>query len=73
MSVKRLSDIGLDSELSQRIMKMMSIEGNLEHSKGVLTGKKVSRLLSDNWQEKVVAQAFVNAVYRLAGAACSWK
>ncbi len=67
MSAKRLADLGLDAEMSGRIMKMMNAAGNLEHTKGVITGKKVSRLLIDNWTDKEAAQAFVNAGYRLAG------
>lgn len=64
---KQLTDLGIDDAMAERIATMMKTKGNLEFEKGFLTGKKVSRLYIDNWEDQEAATAFLNAVYRWSG------
>ena len=45
---------------------MLNEPGNLEFTKGIITGKKVSRLYVDKWADREAAQAFTNATFRLS-------
>lgn len=64
MTRNRLADLGLDEEMTDRIMKMMNTEGNLSFSEGSLSKRKVNGLNLKNWQDKEAAEAFRNTLFR---------
>ncbi|MER8582674.1 hypothetical protein NKG95_28900 [Mesorhizobium sp. M1423] len=66
MSAKRLADLGLDKEMTARVMKMFNEEGNFEHTTGFITGKKVVRAHFDKWADKEAREAFIQAAHRLS-------
>ncbi|PLP55550.1 hypothetical protein CYK37_30125 [Mesorhizobium loti] len=66
MSAKRLADLGLDKEMTARIVKMFNTEGNFEHETGFITGRKVMRAHFDKWTDKEAREAFLQAAHRLS-------
>lgn len=66
MSAKRLADLGLDKEMTDRVMKMFNTAGNFEHETGFITGRKVMRAHFDKWSDKEAREAFVQAAHRLS-------
>ncbi|MER9628900.1 hypothetical protein [Mesorhizobium sp. M0296] len=66
MSAKRLADLGLDKDMTDRIMKMFNTEGNFEHEVGFITGRKITRAHFDKWSDKPAREAFIQAAHRLS-------
>ncbi|RWP18871.1 MAG: hypothetical protein EOR00_09550 [Mesorhizobium sp.] len=66
MSAKRLADLGLDKDMTARVMKMFNTVGNFEHTTGFITGKKVVRAHFDKWSDKPAREAFIQAAHRLS-------
>lgn len=62
----RLADLGLDEDMTKRVLASFKEPGNFEYSKGWLTNKKVTRAHFDKWADKEAAEAFRQATYRLA-------
>lgn len=65
-SAKRLADLGLDKDMTDRVVRMFNEPGNFEHSTGWITKQKVTRAHFDKWSDKEAAEAFRAAAYRLA-------
>ena len=66
MSDERWADLGVDPQMKDRILKMINTDGNLEFTKGLISGRRVSRLHADRWADKEAAEAFRAATYRLS-------
>ncbi|MER8385257.1 phage tail tip lysozyme [Mesorhizobium sp. M1380] len=66
MSAKRLADLGLSKDMTDRVMKMFTTEGNFEHEVGFITGRKVTRAHFDKWADKEAREAFISAAHRLS-------
>ncbi|MGN6552076.1 MAG: hypothetical protein ACTHJ3_19600 [Pararhizobium sp.] len=64
MSEARLADLGLDKDMTSRIMRMFNEEGNFEYTPSLITGRKVARAHFDAWNDKEAAEAFRRAVFR---------
>lgn len=62
----RLADLGLDEDMTNRILAQFKEPGNFEFSKGLLTNRKVTRAHFAKWEDKEAAEAFRGAAYRLA-------
>lgn len=62
----RLADLGLDEDMTNRILAQFNEPGNFEFSKGLLTNRKVTRAHFAKWSDKEAAEAFRRASYRLA-------
>lgn len=65
-SRKRLADLGLSEEMTERIAKQFKEPGNFKYEKGALTGNRVVRANFDNWSDPIAREAFLNAAYRQA-------
>lgn len=66
MSAKRLADLGLSKDMTDRILKEFTTEGNFEHEVGFITGRKVTRAHFDKWADKEAREAFISAAHRLS-------
>lgn len=62
----RLADLGLDEDMTSRILAQFKEPGNFEYTKGLLTNRKVTRAHFAKWSDKEAAEAFRQATYRLA-------
>jgi hypothetical protein len=65
-SAKRLADLGMDKDMTDRVMKMFKEEGNFEHETGFITGRKVMRAHFDKWADKEAREAFIRAAHRFS-------
>ncbi len=61
-SAKRLADLGLSKEMSERVMTAFKDPKAVQ-----MNGKQVAGLKLDQWSDKEAAEAFRRAVYRKAG------
>jgi hypothetical protein len=66
MSASRLADLGLSKDMTDRIMKEFTTEGNFQHEVGFITGRKVTRAHFDKWTDKPAREAFIQAAHRLS-------
>ncbi len=64
LSEKRLADLGLSKEMTERILQQFKEEGNFEYVDNLITGKKVVRAHFDNWKDLEAREAFLNSTYR---------
>lgn len=60
----RLSDLGLDKVMTDRVLGQMKKEGNFETTKGWLSNNKVVRAHFDKWDDLEAREAFLAAAYR---------
>ena len=60
----RLADLGLSEEMTGRILKQFTKEGNFDTKAGHMTGKKVMRAYFEKWDDLPAREAFLNATYR---------
>ncbi len=67
MSKARLADLGLDKAMTSRVMAMFNADGNMEYTKGLISGRKVARAHFDKWGDTEAREAFIQAAHRLAG------
>ncbi|KAA3452730.1 hypothetical protein C7I87_00695 [Mesorhizobium sp. SARCC-RB16n] len=65
-SAARFADLGLSKDMTDRVMKMFTTEGNFEHETGFITGRKVTRAHFDKWADKEAREAFISAAHRLS-------
>ncbi|RWC31558.1 phage tail tip lysozyme [Mesorhizobium sp.] len=66
MSAARMADLGLSKDMTDRVMKMFTTDGNFEHEVGFITGRKVTRAHFDKWADKEAREAFISAAHRLS-------
>ena len=66
LSKARLADLGLDEPMTERVFKMLNEPGNMEYTKGLVTGRRVARAHFGNWADKEAREAFLAATDRLS-------
>ncbi|QWK78617.1 phage tail tip lysozyme [Ochrobactrum sp. BTU1] len=62
-SRKRLADLGLSEEMTERVLKQFKEPGNFHYKNGEFGGK-VLRADFEKWSDPIAREAFLNAAYR---------
>lgn len=64
LSPRRLADLGLDAEMTERVLAEMRMPGNFDLHPGADGKRKIARANFDNWDDLEAKEAFRRAVWR---------